>query len=225
MKAAIFDLDGTLMDTEVLWVKGTWQYLQARGCNLSYDEILAIVYGRSWRHVYTEIMQRCPSLGVSMGTMEVELRQQIHTLRQSCGDIIIHSSVALLKRLAQDVPVCIVSGSPCADIADAIARMGIGPDLKFFIGAEEYGPGKPDPTCFLMAQQRLGVPAADCVVFEDSAAGVRAAKAAGMVCVGLARPGLPRQDLSPADLVVADLAAIDPASLDHRCGPCKVSCL
>ncbi|HAS81264.1 MAG TPA: hypothetical protein DCS43_00945 [Verrucomicrobia bacterium] len=213
MKAAIFDLDGTLMDTEILWVKGTWQYLQQHGCALTYDELLGIVYGRSWRHVYSEIMQRCPSLGVTMPAMEVALRQQIHALRQAHGDIIIHSSVALLKRLAQDVPVCIVSGSPCADIADAVERMGIGPDLQFFIGAEEYGPGKPDPTCFLMAQERLGVAAKDCVVFEDSAAGVRAAKAAGMVCVGLARPGLPRQDLSPADWVVADLAALDPAAL------------
>ena len=60
-----------------------------------------------------------------------------------------------------------------------------------------------------MARERLGVAAADCVVFEDSAAGVRAAKAAGMVCVALARPGMPAQDVSPADRVVADLAAVD----------------
>ena len=50
---------------------------------------------------------------------------------------------------------------------------------------------------------------AACLVFEDSAAGVRAAKAAGMACVALARPCAPRQDVAPADLVLDDLAKFD----------------
>jgi len=210
LKAAIFDLDGTLMDTEIIWVEGTRQYLSQRGFTISHADVLAIVYGRSWRQVYADIVSRFPALGVTIEVMEAELSADMQRLQEARGDdLIIEGSVALLRRLAGRIPVCIVSGSPCADIERAVRRMGIGDKLAFFIGAEQYGPGKPDPTCFLMARERLGVAAADCVVFEDSAAGVRAAKAAGMVCVALARPGMPAQDVSPADRVVADLAAVD----------------
>jgi len=48
-------------------------------------------------------------------------------------------------------------------------------------------------------------------VFEDSEAGVQAAKAAGMTCIALARPGTPRQDLSPADRILGDLAEYSPS--------------
>ncbi len=213
VKAAIFDLDGTLMDTEILWVEGTRRYLGKHGFAATYESILAIVYGHSWRQVYADIMRRFPLPGVTIEAMEVALRAEMEGLYEQQGDVVIHSSVALLETLATMVPVCIVSGSPCADIEKAIRKMGIGDSVGFFIGAEQYGPGKPDPTCFRMAQERLQVPATECVVFEDSAAGVRAAKAAGMRCVALARPGLPVQDVSAADWIVQDLAEVDPALL------------
>lgn len=214
MKAAIFDLDGTLMDTEILWVEGTRAYLQQRGFTISREEVLAIVYGRSWRQVYADIVSQFPTLGVTIEVMEAELSADMQRMQEQQGDeVIIQGSVALLRRLAGRMPVCIVSGSPCADIERAVQRMGIEKKLAFVIGADQYGPGKPDPTCFLMARAQLGVAASDCVVFEDSAAGVRAAKAAGMFCVALARPGMPPQDVSPADLVVPDLADFDLTAL------------
>ena len=94
----------------------------------------------------------------------------------------------------------------------------VGPLLSFSIAAEDYTRGKPDPECFLLAARRLAVPPAQCMVFEDSAAGVRAAKAAGMACVALVREGRPRQDVSAADLVVRDLTDFDPDCLNpDRC--------
>ena len=62
------------------------------------------------------------------------------------------------------------------------------------------------PACFLLGAERLGLPPSECLVFEDSTAGIRAAKAAGMVCVALQRPGRPPQDTRRADEVLADLA-------------------
>jgi beta-phosphoglucomutase-like phosphatase (HAD superfamily) len=62
----------------------------------------------------------------------------------------------------------------------------------------------------------LGVDPKACVVFEDSAAGIGGAKAAGMRCVALARPGAPKQDVSAADLVLEDLAGFQPGLLAWR---------
>jgi sugar-phosphatase len=98
-------------------------------------------------------------------------------------------------------------------IQATIDDLQIGDCVAAFVGCEDVPVGKPDPAPFLLGAERLGVPAPACLVFEDSAAGVRAAKAAGMRCVALSRENARGQDLSAADLVLPTLAAFDPASL------------
>lgn len=212
-RAFMFDLDGTLQDSEVLWVEATDLLLREIGHPLPYSDVLSIVYGISWHDVYAALRRRIPALRMSREDMEAELSLRMQERRRE-RDIRIHGSVALLRRLAASHAVCVVSGSPRADVAAAIAFLEIGPCLRFHLGAEDYSPGKPDPACFLAAARRLAVPPADCVVFEDSRAGVLAAKAAGMRCVALVRDGAPAQDVSAADLRLADLNDFDPGQLD-----------
>jgi len=212
MQAAIFDLDGTLVDSEVLWVSAVQEYLADCGHILGYDEALAIVYGRAWPAIYNDIVERFPELDAASDEMEEALRDYVTRL-QDGRDIIISGSLKLLKRLSREMPVCIVSGSPAKDVARFVEMLGIDECLAFAFGAEDYSAGKPDPAGFLLAADKLGVAPADCVVFEDSAAGVQAAKAAGMYCVALVRPGYPEQDVSAADIIVEDLALFDPGSL------------
>ena len=212
IEAALFDLDGTLLDSEVLWVEATERYLNDRGHAVGYEDALMIVYGRSWSDVYAGVLERFPELDETMEEMEESLRAYMLDLREG-RDVVIAGSVALLRRLADQMPIAIVSGSPCADIEAAIDLFGLRDAVSFSLGAEDYGPGKPDPSCFLMAAERLGVNPEQCVVFEDSAAGVLAAKSAGMSCVALVRPGLPEQDVTSADRVVEDLGDFDIATL------------
>ena len=208
IRAFFFDLDGTLMDTEVLWIRAIRDYLLTHGVVCTQEETTALVYGRSWNDVYAEIARRFPHVATGIDRVGAELRVCHRRLRTE-SDVRIVGSVELLVRLAAEYPVAIVSGSPRADIADGVALMGVEPFVRFFLGAEDYRPGKPDPACFLLAAQRMQVEPAACLVFEDSAAGVRAAKAAGMSCVALARPDAPRQDVATADLVLDDLAKFD----------------
>lgn len=205
IKAFIFDLDGTLLDSEILWVEAIEDFIRERDPTVTRDYATSIVYGRSWHDIYKDICGRLADLDMSILDMQVALRPYFDRLSQT-RDIRILSSVELLRALSADFPVCIVSGSPRDEIRDGVALMGIGDRLIFYLGAEDYAPGKPDPACFLTAADRLGLPPVECLVFEDSAAGVLAAKRAGMACVGLAREGRPPQDLSCADLVLSDLA-------------------
>jgi len=214
IKAAIFDLDGTLMDSEVLWVEAVERYLADRGHAIDSAEALELVYGRSSADIYEDITVRFPELDETVDEMEESLRVYIQELHNG-HDMVIEGSVRLLRRLAAEMPVCIVSGSPVEDIQSGLELMDIEGDVKFVLGAEDYSPGKPDPACFLLAAERIGLSPAECIVFEDSEAGVEAAKAAGMYCVALVRPGCPVQNVAAADLVVEDLAHFDLSSIQR----------
>jgi HAD superfamily hydrolase (TIGR01509 family) len=213
IRAALFDLDGTLQDSEVLWVEATRDYLHDQGAEVSHAEAEQIVYGRGWREVFETMKRLAPPLAPVTMNEGARVLRRYYLKRRDTTTIALPGSVDLLRRLAKRMPVAIVSGSPRDDIAEAIDHLGIRDSVQFFLGAEDYAAGKPSPDCFLLAAERLKLPPATCLVLEDSAAGVTAAKAAGMPVVALVRPGRPRQHVVGADWIVPDLAAFDMENL------------
>jgi HAD superfamily hydrolase (TIGR01509 family) len=164
-----------------------------------------MVYGRSWQEIYNDMCARLPGVNMTINEMDSVLSSYYERARDG-RDVRIHGAIDLLRRLAADYPVCIVSGSSRAVIGDAIRLMEIEKEVTFFLGAEDYSPGKPDPACFLKAAELLGVEPRHCLVFENAELGVRAARAAGMASVAYAHPAAPPQDLSMADWVTDDLS-------------------
>ena len=207
--AYIFDLDGTLLDTEIVWTNVTLDYLQGKGYPVTKEEITPIVYGRSWTDVYADIVEKFPELDMGLQKMQDEMAQVFYRHRD-VTDVKIPGSVELLKSLSKEHPCCIVSGSPREHIAEAIEIMGVGECLEFYLGASDYPFGKPHPSGFLLAAERMGAVPNQCVVFEDSRVGITAAKAAGMKAVALALPLHPKQDVSLADIVLSDLSEFSP---------------
>lgn len=207
--AYLFDLDGTLLDTEIVWVRATSAYLAAKGHPVAELFCMQTVYGRSWIDVYADIAAKFPDLDIGLPEMQREMAEFFYKIRDKV-DVRIAGSIALLKRLSQTTPCCIVSGSPREHIAEAVKLMGAEKCVQFYLGASDYPFGKPHPSGFLAAAARLGVPPGECVVFEDSAVGVAAGKAAGMKVVALSVPGRPRQEIGAADLILPDLSAFDP---------------
>lgn len=210
--AYLFDLDGTLVDTEVLWTEATATLLRTLGKTVSDQQASAWVHGRAWHDIYRDIVAAWPDLDIGVEALDATLRPHYNALRAT-RDVRIHGSVAVLRALAEHTPVAIVSGSPRSAIAEAVGHMGIEDCLAFYLGSSDYAPGKPSPACFLAAAARLGVTPARCVVFEDSTAGIQAAKSAGMSVVALARPDAPPQHVRPADWVVPDLTQYHPQRL------------
>jgi len=208
IRAFLFDLDGTLVDTERLWVEATQVAIRQHGYEISHAEALELAHGRGWADIWANIIRAYPDVGDDMAAFEMEMRVVFRQL-QAQTDVRIPSSIALLRRLAEGYPVAIVSGSPRSDIAYAVQLAGIEDSVRFVLGSEDYPRGKPDPAPFAIAAERLGLPPSACLVFEDSRAGVESAKAAGMTVVALQRPGAPAQDFSLADAVLTDLADFD----------------
>jgi sugar-phosphatase len=209
IKAFFFDLDGTLQDTEVLYVKAWQRSYQDKGCLVSHDQASKMVYGRAKDDVYASFHSLFPQAYPEMESIEESLEHHFKTFRKM-QDIRIPGSIQLLNQLAEHHPVAIVSGNSRQEVSYAVTELDIGSNLAFFLGCEDYTPGKPDPACFLTAAKRLRILPSECLVFEDSEAGVQAAKSAGMLCIALQRPGTPQQDLSPADHILADLSEYAP---------------
>lgn len=201
--AFLFDLDGTLIDSEGLWAEAVGRALADRGQRLGKAELATLVYGRAWNDIYEDIAARFPGAYPSCAAMTVVTGRYFNALRRT-RDIRIPGAVEAFARLAAERPAAIVSGSSRQEIATILEELMIATQVRFFLGCEDYQPGKPHPACYLLAAQRLDLPPARCLVFEDSAHGVQAARAAGMACVAFRRPHHLAQDLSAAQAIFDD---------------------
>lgn len=204
-KGYIFDLDGTLLDTETVWIAVMERLFAAHEISITHEEVVKIVCGRAASDIYNDTIAVSNGKLSDAGAIAAEAYKYFEEMKEST-DIRINGSIELLKRLSMIAPVCIASGSPRVVIEEGIKYMGIEKNVSFFLGSEDYAKGKPNPTVFLLAAQKLGVDPTDCVVFEDSCPGVTAAKRAGMKCVAVVLPNHPKQDVSQADAILDDLS-------------------
>ena len=212
MRAAafLFDLDGTLVDTEALWTRAIVDFVRAHGGETSFDAILPSVIGRNWLDIDRGLHERFPMLGDSSPMEDaVELRSHYARYATDPEAMRIDTSVDFLRRAAKLAPCAIVSGSPHDDVVAAARMCGIEGELALVLGAGEYAAGKPSPSGYLRAAELLSVAPADCVVIEDSAVGVASGVAAGMKVVALDRAVAVRQEFAGETWRVGDLSELD----------------
>lgn len=205
IKAVLFDMDGTLIDTEMLYAKALKDVLENINLPLSLEEVILIVYGRSWQGIFETIEKRFPDKFESEDQLQNLATIVFNRLIQN-NQLIIEGSLALLKKLAKELPIAIVSGSSRGHLHEFIEFMNIQDLIPFYIGSEDCAKSKPSPEGYLKAAKKLKIPPENCLVFEDSNPGVLAAKAAGMRCVALSRETAPKQDVSAADLILNNLS-------------------
>ena len=176
-RAVLLDMDGTLVNSDAV-VERVWQRWAAR-YGFDGDHVYAISHGRQSIDTLAELLPQRP--------MEQHLAEARELLDEETADldgvVPVLGAVELMKALA-DVPHALVTS---ADAVLATARMGVCglPLPATTITADDVVLGKPAPEGFLKAAAELGVDPAECVAFEDSAAGIAAAKAAGMRVVGV----------------------------------------
>ncbi len=107
-EAFFFDLDGTLVDSEIIWVDAVEAALKEHGCNPAKGEVFNLVYGRSWTDINLQIPMIWPKMDAEMDGMLQLTRHHFLRIRGT-RDIRIPGSVETLKRLAEARPVAVVS--------------------------------------------------------------------------------------------------------------------
>jgi HAD superfamily hydrolase (TIGR01509 family) len=200
--AVIFDCDGTLVDSEPL-AERAWALALARhGYELA-PEDLAEAQGLPFPVVHAHMAKRTrlPELEVFWSEYAAELLPLLDTELEPFAD-----AVATVRELHErGVPLAVASSSRRERLDRTLARANLETLFAVSVAGDEIARGKPAPDMFLEAAKRLGTKPAQCVVIEDSAPGVQAGLAAGMVTVGILRDGVGPEALAGAHRVVRKL--------------------
>ena len=210
--AAIFDMDGVLVDTYHAHFQSWLQMARAEGLHFTEAEF-APTFGRTSREIiahfwgdgsYSECQMR-----------ELDDRKEAAFRRIIAADFpAMPGAGELLRDLCKaGFALAVGSSGPPENVELVMDRLGTGSTFDAMVTATDVTRGKPDPQVFLIAAERLGVLPRRCIVIEDAAPGVEAARAAGMAAIGLASTGRTRESLAAAELVVDSLAELSPEVL------------
>ncbi|MFG2226731.1 HAD family hydrolase [Streptomyces sp. NPDC048644] len=202
--AALFDLDGTLIDTEPR-SREAWARLFRSHDAPHDDAVLRAFAGRPAKEAVAEHLALFPG----------------HTVEELCAEAMAYTALPDMPAVApvagakdlliglrqQGVALGVVTSGPRGYAEGELAAMGALPFLDVLVTADDVTRGKPDPEGYLAACSALRTAPGMTVVFEDAPAGILAAKRAGAFCVGLTTTQ-PAGALVGADLILADLADV-----------------
>ncbi len=181
IRAVIFDMDGLLVDTEVLIRDLMIEVAAEHGAHLPHEVFLQMV---GLPEADSDAVAQAyfgPRFDLAAFNREVDVRAYAAV---QAGVTLKAGVVELLDHLEQaSIPRAIATSSSHAAVGRKLGPSGILPRFDTIVAVGDYARGKPNPDPFLAAAERLGVPAEACLALEDSHNGVRAAHAAGMMTV------------------------------------------
>lgn len=205
-QAIVFDMDGVLTDTEVIWDEVRRGFAAEEGLAWPAEATTAMM-GMSTPEWSSYLVG---TVGISGTPDQVADR----TIEAMAGRYVEHlptlpGAVEAVRRLAGHWTLGLASSSPRRLIDSTLAALGLAGLFAATVSTEEVPRGKPAPDGYLRACELLGVDPAACVAIEDSSNGLRAAAAAGMAVIAVPRPEFP-----PAEDALA-LAAVVVDGLDE----------
>lgn len=206
--AALFDMDGLLVDSERT-IMNTWiDVSNAHGVVLTEIDYLQIV-GRSFAEGQVILARLIGNPG-TFDAVRTRVREQLAAPEPHPKFPLKSGALALLETLAQAGIPCAVASSSARDVIRArLDAVGVLPFFRAIAGGDEVSRGKPDPAVYRLAAERLGVPAHACVAFEDSDFGAQSAAGAGASVVTVPDLKAPTPEIVALSLHV--LASLDDA--------------
>ncbi|WP_217213912.1 HAD family phosphatase [Streptomyces sp. AC550_RSS872] len=206
-RALVFDFDGLIADTEVLWLAVLTKLYRAFSQELPYDRYVEAIGGTLHDFdPFGDLAARCGTISAT------ELEQRGESLFRNW--MAYEAPLPGVRRLVADakrrgLPLAVASSSRATSVVPHLQRFGLREAFDVVVTKEDVTRTKPAPDLYLLAARRLGVEPSAVVAFEDSNRGVQAAKAAGAFCVAVPHVLSRSHDFSLADRRLDSLALFD----------------
>lgn len=202
IKAVLFDMDGVLSNSEPHHVKAFKIFFKKKGMPLSKADVKDI-FGRFDDDIIRDL---CRKKGVTCNVNKWywEKRRIVVSLLKKMPIPSFPDAIRLVKRVSKKYKVGIGTSSSREEINIVLKKLGIRQYFDKILGREDVKRHKPSPELYLKLARKLNVKPSECVVIEDSVAGVAAAKRAKMKCIAVLN-SFPASKLKKADLIVKSL--------------------
>lgn len=205
IKGIIFDMDGVISDTQNLQAMVEEKLLQSYGIQMSAEEITEKYAGIADREWFTMLIEDF-KLKTDIENIIKEKHQNL--LKVAKNNIkSIPGAIELIKSSKNCFKLALASASLHEFISLVLKELKLENEFDVVISSTDVEKGKPNPSIFLLAAERLNLKPEECLVIEDGINGMVAAKTAGMKCIGLVK--IKDYKKYPADLLVNSLKEIN----------------
>ena len=179
IKAVLFDMDGLMVDTESLSTEAFINSAKAQGYNMTKEETLKVL-GFTKANIYQFWIDYFQGTNVDGKKLVDDHYEYIENVLYTVGPEKMPYVEELLKYLRENnYKIAVASSSDTADIKNNLEKTKLEKYIDEIASGAEVENGKPAPDVFLLAAKRLGVDPKDCLILEDSKAGIKAGKASG----------------------------------------------
>lgn len=197
IKAAIFDMDGTIADSEKIVRKVTEAFFRERKIILTAEEEKTM-YGLTWKDFVKEILAN-RGFEYKQSIKNTLKERYVRNLKKDVQPL--PGIYNFLEIMRANFKTALATNSRIREVDIIFDRLGFGKYFDVKVAKNHVKFGKPNPEIYFKAASLLEVQPHECVVFEDSIIGVRAAKSAGMKCVAIVNT-YTAEDLKNADMLI-----------------------
>ncbi|HUH03672.1 MAG TPA: HAD family phosphatase [Kofleriaceae bacterium] len=214
IRALLFDLDGTLVDTERESAEAMARALRTGlGMEITQAE-RDFMIGRSWVEIDRNLRAGHPGLSWSRDQLIAATAAERVRVFADVGLTVLPGALEAVRRFA-NVGRALVTGSSREEAGQVLDALGLRGDFDVVVASEDVPRSKPEPDGYLAAMAAIGVEPRECVVVEDSAAGVAAGLAAGAWVVGVRAGNFHGQDQSAAHVLIETLDELTQALFER----------
>ncbi len=208
IKAVIFDMDGVIVDSEPIHFEVDKRVLKKCGLIIN-NEVLNPYVGVTNPEMWKDLKEKYDLTLSVEELLKSQSELKIEVFNESNIEAIGGIKELLNELMQNEISTAVASSSPRSFIDAILEKIGITEYFSVILSGEEVQRGKPNPDIFLKTAEMLKVNPKECVVIEDSSAGVKAALSAGMKCIGFNNLNSGSQDLSSASAIVDSIRKID----------------